>query len=51
MIVPDSDLASRVLACAVQDGKYDRLLRLLYDDIQKYETEVTVLISVCNAVQ
>ena len=24
----------------VQDGKYDRLLRLLYDDIEKYETEV-----------
>ena len=26
---------------AFQDGKYDRLLRLLYDDIEKYETEVT----------
>ena len=25
---------------AMQDGKYDRLLRLLYDDIEKYETEV-----------
>lgn len=24
----------------MQDGKYDRLLRLLYDDIEKYETEV-----------
>ncbi|KAL3140935.1 hypothetical protein ABBQ32_005465 [Trebouxia sp. C0010 RCD-2024] len=23
-----------------KDGKYDRLLRLLYDDIQKYETEM-----------
>ncbi len=30
--------------CAVfQDGKYDRLLRLLYDDIEKYETEVTFI--------
>ena len=30
-------------ACAVmQDGKYDRLLRLLYDDIEKYETEVDI---------
>lgn len=28
------------LAMVAQDGKYDRLLRLLYDDIQKYETEV-----------
>ena len=27
----------------MQDGKYDRLLRLLYDDIEKYETEVTHL--------
>ncbi len=26
---------------ALQDGKYDRLLRLLYDDIEKYETQVT----------
>ena len=24
----------------MQDGKYDRLLRLLYNDIEKYETEV-----------
>lgn len=30
-------------ALVVQDGKYDRLLRLLYDDIQKYETEVAVV--------
>ena len=29
------------LFAALQDGKYDRLLRLLYDDIEKYETEVT----------
>ena len=26
----------------MQDGKYDRLLRLLYDDIEKYETEVDI---------
>lgn len=25
---------------ALQDGKYDKLLRLLYNDIEKYETEV-----------
>ena len=32
-----------MISCAVvQDGKYDRLLRLLYDDIEKYETEVCV---------
>lgn len=42
MIGSDTDLASQLLALIVQDGKYDRLLRLLYDDIQKYETEVTV---------
>ena len=42
MIGSDTDLASKLVALIVQDGKYDRLLRLLYDDIQKYETEVTV---------
>ena len=30
------------LGNGLQDGKYDRLLRLLYDDIQKYEAEVPV---------
>ena len=35
--------------CAVfQDGKYDRLLRLLYDDIEKYETEVTFILLSLN---
>ncbi len=29
---------------AFQDGKYDRLLRLLYDDIEKYETEVRLIL-------
>ena len=37
---PEKNLLSKVSALVVQDGKYDRLLRLLYDDIQKYETEV-----------
>ena len=41
-------LASRALTLVVQDGKYDKLLRLLYDDIQKYETEVTIF---CSRVQ
>lgn len=26
----------------MQDGKYDKLLRLLYNDIEKYETEVSL---------
>lgn len=42
MLVSDKDLSSRFSALVVQDGKYDRLLRLLYDDIQKYETEVAL---------
>ena len=36
------------LALLIQDGKYDRLLRLLYDDIQKYETEVGDLSCTCK---
>ena len=42
LFVSDKDLPL-VSALVAQDGKYDRLLRLLYDDIQKYETEVAVL--------
>lgn len=45
----NSCLASRALTLVVQDGKYDKLLRLLYDDIQKYETEVTGLLFSCAA--
>ena len=45
MLVSDQDLSPRVPALVVQDGKYDRLLRLLYDDIQKYETEVSLVYS------
>ena len=32
----------------LQDSKYDKLLRLLYNDIEKYETEVLHMHPIAN---